>query len=96
MIGTSELPPSAYLDRFSVDTVVFDPRPLRVLVETLGAEQVMVGSDYPYPLGERPVGAVVDRADFLTDAQRHAIRRGNAERFLAPRRTLVTEGTFSA
>lgn len=83
LVGVSELAPSAYLDRFSVDSVVFDPAALRLLVETLGAEQVMLGSDYPYPLGERPVGAVIDRADFLTDAQKAAVRHGNARRFLA-------------
>ncbi|WP_127792256.1 amidohydrolase family protein [Agromyces sp. LHK192] len=82
LIGVSERPPSAYLDRFSVDSVVFDPTALRVLVDTLGAEQVMVGSDYPYPLGERPVARVVERADFLDDAQRAAILHGNARRFL--------------
>ncbi|WP_022891406.1 amidohydrolase family protein [Agromyces subbeticus] len=83
LIGVSERPPSAYVDRFSVDSVVFDPAALRLLVDTLGAEQVMLGSDYPYPLGERPVGAVVERADFLTHAQKTAIRHGNARRFLA-------------
>lgn len=82
LIGVSERPPSAYLDRFSVDSVVFDPTALRVLVETLGASQVMVGSDYPYPLGERPVGNVVDRADYLDTNQKTAIRRDNALRFL--------------
>ncbi|GAA3935423.1 amidohydrolase family protein [Microbacterium soli] len=82
LIGVSEQPPSHYVDRFSVDTVVFDPDALRLLVDTLGASQVMVGSDYPYPLGEHPVGAVVDRSTFLDDAHRHAIRRGNALRFL--------------
>lgn len=82
LIGVSEQPPSAYLDRFSVDSVVFDPAALRLLVDTLGASQVMVGSDYPYPLGERPAGSVVGNADFLSDAARFAIRRGNAERFL--------------
>ena len=83
LVGVSERPPSGYLDRFSVDSVVFDPAALRLLVDTLGAEQVMLGSDYPYPLGERPVGAVVERADFLTDEQKAAIRHGNARRFLA-------------
>ncbi|WP_226533934.1 amidohydrolase family protein [Microbacterium paraoxydans] len=82
VIGVSERPPSAYLDRFSVDSVVFEPVALRALVETLGASQVMVGSDYPYPLGERPVGSVVDRAGFLDEAQKRAIRRDNALRFL--------------
>ncbi|MEU3983499.1 amidohydrolase family protein [Streptomyces sp. NPDC026672] len=82
-VGTSQYPPSHYLGRFSVDSVVFDERALRLLVDTLGADHVMVGSDYPYPLGERPAGAVVANSGFLTDEQRSLILRGNAERFLA-------------
>jgi aminocarboxymuconate-semialdehyde decarboxylase len=82
IIGTSEHPPSHYVDRFSVDTVVFEEPALRLLVDTLGATQVMVGSDYPYPLGERPVGKVVRQAEFLAEPQRDLILRGNAERFL--------------
>ncbi|KKX96616.1 amidohydrolase family protein [Microbacterium sp. Ag1] len=83
IVATSERPPSAYVGRFSVDSVVFDPSALRLLVDTLGAANVMVGSDYPYPLGERPVGAVVDDSHFLTDSDRDAIRFENARRFLA-------------
>lgn len=82
VIATSELPPSAYLDRFSVDSVVFRPEALRLLVDTMGDSQVMVGSDYPYPLGERPVGSVLRAADFLTEEQESNIRFRNAERFL--------------
>lgn len=82
VIGTSEFPPSHYLDRFHVDSVVFDERALRLLVDTVGARRVMVGSDYPYPLGERPVGEVVRKSDFLTETERALITRGNAERFL--------------
>lgn len=95
-VGVSERPPSEYLDRFSVDSVVFDPAALRLLVDTLGVGQVMLGSDYPYPLGERPVGAVIDRAEFLTDAQRAAIRHENARRFLAlsPSPVSSREGTL--
>jgi aminocarboxymuconate-semialdehyde decarboxylase len=82
LIAKSALPPSHYLDRFSVDSVVFHPSALRNLVETLGSSQVMVGSDYPYPLGERPAGEVVRRSDFLTEAQTAAILHGNARRYL--------------
>ncbi|WP_433191925.1 amidohydrolase family protein [Nocardia sp. CA-107356] len=82
LIATSQQPPSAYLRRFSVDSVVFDPVALRTLVDTLGPTQVMVGSDYPYPLGERPVGQVVHRAEFLSPPDRTAILSGNARRFL--------------
>lgn len=82
LIAKSEHPPSHYRDRFSVDTVVFEAPALRTLVDTLGPDQLMVGSDYPYPLGERPVGTVVERADFLDDVAKQQILRGNAERFL--------------
>ncbi|WP_280447488.1 amidohydrolase family protein [Nocardia cyriacigeorgica] len=82
VIGTSEYPPSHYLGRFYVDSVVFDERALRLLVETVGAERVLVGSDYPYPLGERPVGEVVRKSAFLDDRTRDLITHRNAQRFL--------------
>ena len=85
LVGVSAQPPSAYLDRFSVDSVVFDERALRLLVDTMGAERVMLGSDYPYPLGERPSGRVVRDASFLSDDERALILGGNAETFLATR-----------
>ena len=48
----------------------------------MGADHVMMGSDYPYPLGERPAGAVVRRADFLGEDERALILGGNAQAFL--------------
>jgi aminocarboxymuconate-semialdehyde decarboxylase len=80
--GASEHPPSHYVDRFLVDTVVFEPTALRLLVDTLGEDQVALGSDYPYPLGERPVGDVIRRADFLTASARAKLLGANAQRFL--------------
>ena len=82
LVGVSAKPPSAYLNRFSVDSVVFDERALRLLVDTMGVERVMLGSDYPYPLGERPAGRVVREAAFLSDADRARILGGNAAAFL--------------
>lgn len=80
--GKSEKPPSHYVNRCYVDSVVFSPAALRLLIEVLGEDQVVVGSDYPYPLGERPAGQVVRKADFLTDEQRGKILSVNALRFL--------------
>lgn len=82
VIGTSMFPPSYYAGRFYVDSVVFDERPLRLLVDTLGATNVLVGSDYPYPLGERPVGSVVTNSPWLDEPTRSLITRDNARRFL--------------
>jgi aminocarboxymuconate-semialdehyde decarboxylase len=82
LVATSQHPPSHYLDRFSVDTVVFSEPALRLLVDTMGPDQVMVGSDYPYPLGERPVGQVVRSASFLDESARQRLLGANALRFL--------------
>lgn len=82
LVGVTDQPPSAYLDRFFVDSVVFDERALRLLVDTMGVDRVLLGSDYPYPLGERPAGRVVREAEFLTDADRARVLGGNAEVFL--------------
>ena len=80
--GHSARPPSEYTDRFFVDSVVFHPAALRLLVDTMGEDQIVVGSDYPYPLGERPAGKVVRDAEYLTDEQRDKLLSTNALRFL--------------
>lgn len=86
--GRSQHPPGHYLHRLMVDTVVFDPPALRLLVDTLGEDRVLLGSDYPYPLGERPVGAVLDRSDFVTPALRRKLTVTNAGVFLGSRATM--------
>ncbi|MDB5999135.1 MAG: aminocarboxymuconate-semialdehyde decarboxylase [Rhizobacter sp.] len=74
-------PPSSYVDRFSVDSAVFDPRALRLLTEVMGASQVMLGSDYPFPLGEQRVGALIAESGDLLPAQKEAMLAGNARAF---------------
>lgn len=82
LVGVSKLPPSGYIGRFSVDSVVFDERALRLLVDTFGEDHVMLGSDYPYPLGESPAGELIRTAGFLTDEARAKLLSRNAEVFL--------------
>jgi len=57
--GKSELPPSHYVNRFYVDSAVFDQNALNLLVQVMGAERVVLGSDYPFPLGEERIGRLV-------------------------------------
>ncbi|GAA1571164.1 amidohydrolase family protein [Actinomadura kijaniata] len=80
----SPRPPSEYTDRFHVDSAVFDPRALRLLVEVMGADRVMLGTDYPFPLGEKEPGAVVRACPELDDADRAKVLGGNAAAFFAP------------
>ena len=74
-------PPSHYVDRFSVDSAVFDPRSLRLLTEVMGAERIMLGSDYPFPLGEQAIGSLVAQSPWLDDAQKSRILASNAQAF---------------
>ena len=86
--GVCQLPPDRYLNRFYVDSAVFDERALEFLVETMGAEHVMLGSDYPFPLGEHHVGELI-RSSHLTDRTKARLLGENAINFLG----LVEEQT---
>ncbi len=74
-------PPSTYTKRFFVDSAVFDPGALRLLVEVMGADRVMLGTDYPFPLGECPMGGMARQAGFLTEGQKRQILGENAVEF---------------
>ncbi len=79
--GDCQHPPSHYLNRFSVDSAVFDERTLQFLAGTMGADQVMLGSDYPFPLGEERVGSLIRQSD-LPQPTKTKLLSGNAIRFL--------------
>ncbi|MDE2396374.1 MAG: amidohydrolase [Burkholderiales bacterium] len=74
-------PPSEYARRFHVDGIVFEPGALKLLVDVMGADRVMLGSDYPFPLGEQRIGELVRSAEFLSPAQRRGILGENAREF---------------
>jgi aminocarboxymuconate-semialdehyde decarboxylase len=79
--GESEHPPSYYLNRLYVDSAVFDQRSLQFLVGTMGTDQVMLGSDYPFPLGEEHVGSLIRQSNLSLDVKAKLLG-GNALRFL--------------
>lgn len=71
--------PSDYLRRIWFDSVVHDPRQLARLVEIVGADRVVLGTDYPFDMGDYdPAGLL---ADFPEDVQR-MILGGNASALL--------------
>ena len=49
---TTPLPPSEYADRLYYDTAVFNTTLLRRLVEDVGAEHVLMGTDHPFELAD--------------------------------------------
>src|ERR1022692_4281729 len=79
--GECQHPPSHYLNRFYTDSAVFDQRALQFLVGTMGADRVMLGSDYPFPLGEERVGSLIRQSN-LPQHTKAKLLSGNAIRFL--------------
>jgi len=74
--------PTAYLKRLHFDTMVFTHHQLEYLVGQYGADHVLMGTDYPYDMGEiDPIG-FVESAAALDDEQRRRIFGGNAARLL--------------
>jgi aminocarboxymuconate-semialdehyde decarboxylase len=73
-----DAPPSDYLRDFYFDTVSFDPRALRLAVDFAGAGHVLAGSDYPHQIGSIPGMKQSLAALQVSDAERAAIRGGNA------------------
>ena len=63
--------------RLYFDSVVLDPAALTFLVAKAGADHVLLGSDYPHPIGDLTPRAVVEHAELETDI-RDAILGGTA------------------
>ncbi|MGW1026363.1 amidohydrolase family protein [Streptomyces sp. NPDC002577] len=70
-------PPSAYLKRIWFDALVYTPRALRHLVDEVGADRVVLGTDYPFDMGVDDPAARLDAAG-LSPADRDAVAGGNA------------------
>lgn len=61
--------PSSYLQRVWVDSAVFDPIALNFLIDKMGEDRVMLGSDAPFPLGEQEIGHLVKNSNLSKDKQ---------------------------
>ena len=74
--------PTGYLRRFYYDTIGYSDPVVEYLVKNVGADRVLMGSDYCFPVAyEQPVEVVVNNP-LIAQADRHAILEGNARRLL--------------
>jgi len=77
--------PRRYLGRFWVDSLVHDADALRGIVRLFGEARVMLGSDYPFPLGESPPGKLIRSLPDLDPAVRARLLGDNAWEWLGRR-----------
>ena len=73
--------PAVYARRFFYDALMFDPATVRIVVESFGASQVCVGSDYPFAMGDTDPLGTLEKAG-LDAGVVEAIKSANARRFL--------------
>ncbi|HVA94120.1 MAG TPA: amidohydrolase family protein [Candidatus Dormibacteraeota bacterium] len=76
-----QMRPSEYLKKIYVDSLVFTPEGLRHLVAVMGAGNIGLGTDYPFPWSVTPVDQVMALPS-LSDADRAAILGGTMCRLL--------------
>ncbi|HLN87580.1 MAG TPA: amidohydrolase family protein [Candidatus Limnocylindrales bacterium] len=74
-------PPSGYLKNLYFDTLVYDVDTLEYLKAKVGTDKLMLGTDYPYTLGDW-MGVEKIQALKCSDADKDAILEGNARRLL--------------
>jgi aminocarboxymuconate-semialdehyde decarboxylase len=75
--GPLKKKPTEYLKQMYYDNIVFTPEAMRHLIAEVGAGQVVVGTDFPYPWTRTAVDLVLATPG-LDDAQRIAILGGTA------------------
>jgi aminocarboxymuconate-semialdehyde decarboxylase len=78
--GTLPKPPSHYLKKIYLDTIVFTTHQLEAMVKLFGVDKILLGTDYPYDMGEYdPIGHI-GAVESLSPADVAAIAGGNAKR----------------
>jgi aminocarboxymuconate-semialdehyde decarboxylase len=73
--------PAVTARRFYYDQLVFEPKAVRFLIETFGQTQIVVGTDYPFALGDSKPLATLKKTG-LDEKTLTAITSKNARRFL--------------
>jgi len=79
--GTIKKKPSEYLKQMYYDTMVFTPEGVRHLTAEVGASQLLVGSDYPYPWTKTAVDLILNTPG-VSDTDKVAMLGGTAMKLL--------------
>ena len=84
--GQMTQPPSKAARQFWYDTILYDPASLSFLANAVGADHIVVGSDYPFAIRQKQPGA------FAQTALDEAILANNARGFLGRTQNVKAAG----
>ncbi|HET8564600.1 MAG TPA: amidohydrolase family protein [Candidatus Binatia bacterium] len=80
--GAISRPVDEYLSRLYFDTVIFNPAALEFLIRTMGSDHVLLGTDYPTPMGDMGQVPVINEISALSAEDKEKVLGGNAARLL--------------
>jgi aminocarboxymuconate-semialdehyde decarboxylase len=75
-------PPSNSLRNLYVDSIVHDPEALAFLVKRMGTDRVLLGTDYPFPMGDQDPVGLIRSTPGLTDRAVDSMLGENALRLI--------------
>jgi aminocarboxymuconate-semialdehyde decarboxylase len=75
-------PASAYLRRFHYDIIVLNPKIMRMLIDLVGVDRIVMGTDFPQLMAVKQPVDFVESVPGLSRAARELILGRNAERLL--------------
>uniref|UniRef100_A0A8B9TE82 2-amino-3-carboxymuconate-6-semialdehyde decarboxylase n=1 Tax=Anas platyrhynchos TaxID=8839 RepID=A0A8B9TE82_ANAPL len=78
----NKVDPRKYLGSFYTDSLVHDSGALRLLTSVIGEDKVILGTDYPFPLGELEPGKLIDSMEDFDHKLKDKLKAGNALEFL--------------
>jgi aminocarboxymuconate-semialdehyde decarboxylase len=80
--GISKSSPKDLLKRIYFDSLVFEPRALRYLIDLVGADHVCIGTDAPFDMADDNPRATIDAVPGITPLERQCVCCGTALRLL--------------
>jgi aminocarboxymuconate-semialdehyde decarboxylase len=81
----NDINPREYCKKIYVDSLVHDQRALQLLLDTFPTENIMLGTDYPFPLGELEPGKLIESMTDLEKDAKAKLLGENAMKFLGRR-----------
>lgn len=74
--------PRKYLKRMVFDSLVHDADALRFLLQLMGENNIALGTDYPFPLGETRPGGLIESMDDFSETTKARLLGGTAMEWL--------------
>jgi aminocarboxymuconate-semialdehyde decarboxylase len=81
--------PRKYLGKFYLDSLVHDPAMLKHIVQLAGEDRVVLGSDYPFPLGEAVPGMLIESMKDFTPSTKERLLSTNALEWLGMKKEVM-------